>query len=180
MDHILNTFEIILLNADISAEYPIYRFKQIYLNVFFLMFSVSWLLSEDMLTIQLEHYVVSYLSRWPYLQFFERKKHQVECWHADMLTCWQYSCPNWVVLKQRHSVSYLLSTSNFLFNSLLDPKRICNFQTKLHFRPETMLQHSSKKANNTFHFDLMVKSTIFKTYFTLPSIWEPSSIPRPP
>ena len=171
MDHILNTFEIILLNADISDEYPIYRFKQIYLNVFFLMFSVSWLLSEDMLTIQCG--VLSIQLAISSILWEEK----TSSW---MLTCWQYSCPNWVVLKQRHSVSYLLSASNFLFNSLLDPKRICNFQTKLHFRPETMLQHSSKKANNTFHFDFMVKSTIFKTYFTLPSIWEPSSIPRPP
>ena len=69
-----------------------------------------------------------------------------------MLTCWQYSCPNRVVLKQRHRVSYLLSTPNFLLNSLLlDPKCICNFQTTLHFRPETMLQHSSWKANNVFY-----------------------------
>ena len=89
------------------------------------------------------------------------------------------------------SMSYLLSTPNFLFNSLLSPKLICTFQTTVVaflFRTdnETLLKQNRGRGSSLAqmpstrrHYSLIWSPHIFRAILILsPALRNPCFVPR--
>ena len=100
-------------------------------------------------------------------------------WHGDK-TLWNSA-----------SMSYLLSTPNFLFNSLLSPKLICTFQTTVVaflFRTdkETLLKQNRGRGSSLAqmlptrgHYSFIWSPHVFRAILTLsPALRNPCFVPR--